>query len=114
MNITRENESNNTKYITTENVKYIVSKHGVANGDTIEDYIVQNASNKMLGFLCDYWKLKVQLTPSTRELNYFLKLVSVSNDAKAKMVEEQNFFEKELYFYAVIKERIQVSGKLLS
>lgn len=107
----QENVINKSHYITTENVQFIISKHGVANGDVIEDYYIHNASDKMLGFLCDYWKLKVQLTPNTRVLNYFLKLVSVSNDAKAKMVEEQKFFEKELYFYAVIKERIQVSGK---
>lgn len=110
----QENEFRKSKHISSENVKFIVSKHGVANGNSVENYCIQNASDKMLGFLCDYWKLKVQLTPNKMMLHYFLKLISVSNDAKAKMVAEQKFFEKELYFYAEIKKRIQVSGKLIN
>ncbi|KOB72621.1 putative Juvenile hormone-inducible protein [Operophtera brumata] len=105
----KEKEFRKSKYLSSENVEFIVSKHGVANGYSVEDYYIQNASDKMLGFLCDYWKLKVQLTPNKRVLHYFLKLVSVSNDAKAKMVKELQLFENELYFYTEIKERIHVS-----
>lgn len=113
MDLTQENTVSKSKYLSIENVAFIIFKHGVANGDYIEDYHLQNASDKMLGFLCDYWKLKVQLSPNSRVLHYFLKLVSVSNDAKAKMVEDYKLFEKEFYFYTEIKERIQISGKLI-
>lgn len=110
---TIKNKSSSSKYLSSEYVQSIISKNGDNCTDTIESYDIQNASDKMLGFLCDYWKLKVNLTPSKKVLHYFLKLISVSNEAKAKMVEEQMFFAKELYFYSVIKERIQVPGKYI-
>ncbi|XP_068633567.1 uncharacterized protein [Battus philenor] len=65
----------------------------------------------MLGFLCDYWKLKVQLNFNENErklLSFFIKAISVSNEAKANMVKEMKLFEKELFFYSVIKRQIEV------
>lgn len=100
-----------SEYITEEEIKLIISKHTAAGEENvIENFNVTNASDKMLGFLCDYWKLQVNLRPSNKVLRYFIKVVSVTNAAKTEMVQKLKLFDKEFYFYAVIKRSIEIPG----
>ncbi|KAI5644285.1 ecdysteroid kinase domain-containing protein [Phthorimaea operculella] len=66
----------------------------------------------MLGFLADYWKLKVAIKDDGKRkvLSYFIKAISRSNSSKADMVKEMNLFDKELQFYSVIKEVLDIPG----
>lgn len=109
---TVEQNDSKYKYITGEDIKLIVSKHRAVNEeDFIENYDIRNASDKMLGFLCDYWKVQVNLGPHNKVLQYFIKVMSVTNAAKAEMVKELRLFDKELYFYSEIKQSIEIPGK---
>lgn len=101
-------------YITEEDVKYILSSCGLTNNYiTIDNYVVNNASNKMLGFLSDYWRLKVVITSNSKKevLSFFIKAVSRSNAAKASMVKELKLFEKELAIYTIVKKALDIPGK---
>ncbi|CAG9786713.1 unnamed protein product [Diatraea saccharalis] len=101
-------------YITEEDVKIIVKKCDYSNDDvTIKYYTIENASSKMLGFLADYWRLKVIVSSDTIEENvlcFFIKAVSKTNAAKANMVKELNLFKKETFFYSILKEKMVVPG----
>lgn len=108
MSITEANGCNS--YVTEKHVDLIVSKDRNSNGETIEEYSIRIASDKMLGFLCDYWKLKVHLAPSKRVLHYFIKAISVTNEAKERIVKDLDLFEKECFFYEIVKKVISVEG----
>lgn len=103
-----ENQPDLQKYITKEDIQRIITKHDT--DEIVDCYSILNASDKMLGFLCDYWKVIVKLK-SKRTLNFFLKVISVTNQAKADVVKELDLLGKEMFFYEVIKERIKVPGK---
>lgn len=101
------------KTITEQDVKLIVKSCLSNTNAIIENYVIHNASDKMLGFLSDYWKLKVQLHVKEKRklLSFFIKAISTTNEAKANMVKELKLFDKELFFYKVIKRQIEISGK---
>lgn len=101
------------KTITEQDVKLIVKSCLSNTNAIIENYVIHNASDKMLGFLSDYWKLKVQLLVKEKRklLSFFIKAISTTNEAKANMVKELKLFDKELFFYKVIKRQIEISGK---
>ncbi|XP_072948822.1 uncharacterized protein [Epargyreus clarus] len=97
--------------ITQEAVNTIIRNYGYHNKENA-NYYVQKASDKMLGFLADYWKLKVHL-PSNNGTNkvlcFFIKAVS-QNASKADMVREMKLFDKEINFYTIIKKKIELEG----
>lgn len=114
--MTTINEKNveNINYITEEDVKHVLKSSGFTNNDIIIDnYVAQNASDKMLGFLADYWRLQVVITSKSEKqfLSFFIKAVSRSNAAKATLVKELKLFEKETAFYTLIKTALCVPGK---
>lgn len=114
MTTINENNLENINYITEEDVKHILKSSGFTNNEIIMDnYVVNNASNKMLGFLSDYWRLQIVITSKSEKqiLSFFIKAVSRSNAAKASVVKELNLFEKELTFYSIIKKAVHVRGK---
>ncbi|KAJ8722058.1 hypothetical protein PYW08_004460 [Mythimna loreyi] len=93
--------------ITEEDIKIILASYNRTNEEMIiESYSVHSASEKMLGFLAEYWKVKVLLS-DRKVLYFFIKAISRSNAAKANMVKEMRLFEKESFFYTVIKENIE-------
>ncbi|KAJ2949041.1 hypothetical protein O0L34_g5983 [Tuta absoluta] len=96
--------------ITVEDVKLILS-HSKFHNNKFK-FITFNASDKMLGFLADYWKLRVAIKDDGQRkvLPYFIKAVSRSNSSKADMVKEMNLFDKELQFYSVVKEAMDIPG----
>lgn len=110
-----EQNGNHLQYIKEEDVKLILRKYGYNKDEVvIDDFVTYNASSKMLGFLADYWKLKVNISLKNghREvLSFFIKAVSKSNAAKAIMVRELKLFQKEVFFYSILKDRMDVSGK---
>ncbi|XP_059048507.1 uncharacterized protein LOC131843778 [Achroia grisella] len=99
------------KHITEDDVNLILLKCGY-NDVTVENYDTSNASDHMLGFLGDYWKLKIQIAVENRQntvrkvLNFFIKAISKSNPSKAEIVRNMKLFDKELCFYSVIKMKI--------
>ncbi|KAM3965320.1 uncharacterized protein ACR2FA_000710 [Aphomia sociella] len=113
------------KYITDDDVKIILYKCKYSSDATLESYDIHNASTHMMGYLSDYWRLKIHIATKNKEnrtetLNFFIKAVSKSNASKAKLVRELKLFEKELGFYEVIKKNITTpnikpwSAKLIS
>ncbi|CAH2980886.1 unnamed protein product [Chilo suppressalis] len=114
MEVSKNLNIRHLNHITEEDVKIIVKKCGFTSDEiSIKDYTVNIASNKMLGFLSDYWKLKVHLSINEVEnkvLCFFIKAVSKTNAAKANMVKEMNLFKKEIFFYTVLKEKMMVPG----
>ncbi|CAH0585756.1 unnamed protein product [Chrysodeixis includens] len=105
-----QNVNSEVNYITKEDVKTILANCNNNNEEIIiENYFVHNASDKMLGFLADYWRVKVHLS-NRKVLNFFVKAISRSNAAKASMVKEMRLFDKEAFFYSVIKKKIEVPG----
>lgn len=97
-------------YITEEDIKFILSKDNSANGGKLSEYHVHTASNKMLGFLSEYLKVTVCLT-NQKMLHFFIKAISKTNVAKAKMVKEMKLFEKEMIFYLDVKKILEVIGE---
>lgn len=105
------NINSEVNYITREDVKTILAKYNNNNEEIkVDKYFVHNASDKMLGFLADYWRVKVHLS-DRKVLYFFVKAISRSNAAKASMVREMHLFDKEAFFYSVIKKKIEVPGK---
>ncbi|XP_050351256.1 uncharacterized protein LOC126774008 [Nymphalis io] len=105
-----ENESIVTTcdFITDEVIKKVI-ENSVNEDVILKNYIVFKASDKMLGFLADYWKLQIQVITSDntiKSLCFFIKAVSKSNSAKADMVNEMKLFEKEINFYTLIKSKL--------
>lgn len=117
--IEEQTKLNVVDYVTEDDVKQIVLNYGCfSNQDLliIESYNVHIASNKMLGFLSDYWKLKVAVKTNNGDrkwLSFFIKAVSRSNESKANMVKEMKLYEKELFFYTVIKNGMEVPGTII-
>ncbi|XP_035440408.2 uncharacterized protein LOC118269408 [Spodoptera frugiperda] len=110
MATTATQQNTQVNHITEEDIKLILAHYNRANEEiVIEDYSVHNASDKMLGFLAEYWKVKVLLS-NRKVLRFFIKAISRSNAAKANMVKEMHLFDKEAFFYSVIKENIEVPG----
>ncbi|XP_034832281.1 uncharacterized protein [Maniola hyperantus] len=82
------------------------------NEDTVfKSYSLHRASEKMLGFLSDYWKLEIQFTGNKQiqSNSFFIKSISQSNASKAKMVKEMKLFDKELKFYVFIRDKINLA-----
>ncbi|KPI94428.1 hypothetical protein RR46_04496 [Papilio xuthus] len=106
--------SSTIKTVTEKDVKLIVKSCSLNTNAIIENYVIHNASDKMLGFLSDYWKLKVQLLVSEKRLvlSFFIKAISTTNEAKAKMVKDLKLFDKELFFYNVIKRQLEISDMM--
>ncbi|GBP65405.1 hypothetical protein EVAR_103287_1 [Eumeta japonica] len=79
---------------------------------SIYGYNITKASDKMLGYLSEYWKLNVQfkIKNEVRSLVFFIKGVPRNNTAKAAVVRELKLFNKELMFYTRIKEKIDIKG----
>ncbi|CAH1638188.1 unnamed protein product [Spodoptera littoralis] len=110
MATTAAEENTQVNHITEEDIKLILAHYNRGNEEiVIEDYSVHNASDKMLGFLAEYWKVKVLLS-SQKVLHFFIKAISRSNAAKASMIKEMRLYDKEAFFYSVIKENIEVPG----
>lgn len=100
-------------HITEEDIKLILATYNRGNEEIVmENYSVNPASDKMLGFLAEYWKVKVHLS-NRKVLYFFIKAVSRTNSAKATMVKEMRLFDKESFFYSVIKENIEIPGEYL-
>lgn len=100
--------------ITDEDVKCIIKNSGLTNKyTTIDNYVVNNASDTMLGFLSDYWRLQVAVTTKSKKevLSFFIKAVSRSNAAKANLVKELHLFDKEFAFYSIVKKALDFPGK---
>ncbi|XP_028171266.1 uncharacterized protein LOC114360693 [Ostrinia furnacalis] len=101
-------------YIKDEDVKLIIAKYGYSSDEVcIDNFVTHNACNNMLGFLADYWRLKVNIILKNghkETLSFFIKAVSRTNAAKAVMVRELKLFQKETFFYNVLKDRMEVSG----
>lgn len=117
MTTLNENLMEQINYITEEDVEHVLKSCGFRNNDIIIDnFVVNNASNKMLGFLADYWRLQVVITTKSEKqvLSFFIKAVSRSNAAKASVVKELNLFQKESTFYSIIKTALEVPGKFYS
>ncbi|XP_047533049.1 uncharacterized protein LOC125068089 [Vanessa atalanta] len=98
-------------FITEEVIKKVIV-NSVKEDVILKNYVVFNASDKMLGFLADYWKMQVQVITSDNKiklLSFFIKAVSKTNSAKADMVNEMKLFEKETNFYTVIKSKLNTS-----
>lgn len=92
----------------------VANTEDIQEGVVIKDYSVDQASDKMLGFLGDYWRLKVELVTSendTLHKIFFIKAISKSNAAKADMVRDMNLFEKESWFYNVMVKKMTNNGK---
>lgn len=111
-------ETNNGKtvvnYILEKEVAMVV-KNYFKEKAVLQNYSIDFASQNMLGFLCDYLRLSICVTLDANEkrvLNCFIKSVSKSNYAKAKMVKELKLYEKESRFYANIMEMLRIPGKL--
>lgn len=101
-------------YLSEEHVKTIIKNCFVREDVVMENFTIRKASDNMLGFLADYWKLQIQLifnNKDRRTLRYFIKAISTTNVAKAKMVKEMGLFDKELFFYSVIKRHLDIPGK---
>ncbi|CAH2096235.1 unnamed protein product [Euphydryas editha] len=97
----------------TQDVIIKLVECSVKKNATIKNYVILNASDKMLGFLSDYFKLQVQVNTSDNKnilLHFFVKAISKSNAAKAAMVNDMKLFEKEVTFYTVIKNKLQAPG----
>lgn len=106
-----QNLNSEVNYITKEDVKIILASYNSNNEEIkVDNYVVHNASDKMLGFLADYWRVRVHLS-NRKVLYFFVKAISRSNAAKASMVREMHLFDKEAFFYSVIKKKIEVPGK---
>ncbi|XP_032517415.2 uncharacterized protein LOC116770162 [Danaus plexippus] len=91
----------------------VANAEDIQEGVVIKDYSVDQASDKMLGFLGDYWRLKVELVTSendTLHKIFFIKAISKSNAAKADMVRDMNLFEKESWFYNVMVKKMTNNG----
>ncbi|KAJ0176652.1 hypothetical protein K1T71_007831 [Dendrolimus kikuchii] len=95
--------------ITEENVKQILYKLENNNEKAFVNYSIRKASDKMLGFLADYFRLEIH-TVHNNIFYLFIKAISRSNLAKATMMRELRSFEKETYFYSVIKKKMEISG----
>lgn len=103
-------------FITQDVIKKLVERC-VKKDASIKNYIILTASDKMLGFLSDYFKLQVQVNTGDNKntlLYFFVKAVSKSNEAKAAMVNDMNLFEKEITFYTVIKNKLKSPGKVFA
>ncbi|KAJ8722057.1 hypothetical protein PYW08_004459 [Mythimna loreyi] len=94
--------------ITDEDINLILTNYNRTNEEIfLQSYTVHSASDKILGFQAEYWKMKVHLS-NGKVLYFFIKSIPRSNAAKANMVKEMQLFEKETFFYSVIKENIEI------
>ncbi|XP_041979124.1 uncharacterized kinase-like protein D1044.1 [Aricia agestis] len=100
--------SNSDSFLSDEDISTIVKNAGV-NVKEILDYNVINLNEKMLGYMADYYKLKIDIkTDLGKEtLNYFIKAIPRTNEAKAEMALSMNLFDQELNFYRIIKGEIE-------
>lgn len=102
-----------TSTLTNEDVQLIIKSSINGAGYVIEDYVVQNTCDRMLGFLGDYWKLKVHLSSNSNEKqvrHFFIKAVPRNNEAKAAMVNDIQVFRTEMTFYTDIKVKLDSPG----
>lgn len=99
--------NNNMKNITVEDIKLIIMKYTENKMAEVTNYSVYKASDKMLGFLAEYWKVKVDLL-NRKSYSFFIKAISRTNIAKAEMVREMKLFDKEARFYLELKRLMEV------
>ncbi|XP_013186930.1 uncharacterized protein LOC106132139 [Amyelois transitella] len=101
------------KFITEENLKQIVENCGYTDKELSFKTYLKHASDKMLGFIADYWRLQIHVTNnksgSRKVLHFFIKGASKSNEAKANMAKEYNLLEKEVLLYATIKKKLDIN-----
>lgn len=96
--------------VSDADVKSIVSNYlDLENDCAISNYSIYKASDQMLGYIADYWKLKCHLTDE-RVLSFFIKAISRCNPAKANMIRKMKLFDKELSFYSLIRKNMMVAG----
>ena len=96
-------------------VKQILKSSGYTENICVKKCIIHSASDNMLGFLAEYWKLKIELITNSNEtktLHYFIKAVSRSNEAKANMVNEMKLFQKEYFFYTTFTGKLKIPGNI--
>ncbi|XP_045498040.1 uncharacterized protein LOC123696079 [Colias croceus] len=102
------------QYISEEDIKIVTEKYFGTENVVAHTYSIEFASKHiMLGFLCDYLKLSINARLNNEEIknvSCFIKSISKSNKAKAAMVQDLKLFDKELKFYTLIKDRIQIPG----
>lgn len=111
----RQEDTCETKFVSKQDAIKILKKCTQVIKDAVfKNYSLRRASDKMLGFLSDYWKLEIQYTTGNKQIekiSLFIKSIPKSNASKAKMVKEMNLFENEYKFYAIIREKINLKGK---
>uniref|UniRef100_A0A0K8VQP4 CHK kinase-like domain-containing protein n=1 Tax=Bactrocera latifrons TaxID=174628 RepID=A0A0K8VQP4_BACLA len=78
----------------------------------IVNYALEKGSNELVGFMGEYFKLRVQIADEQspqgiRELCCFVKSVPVSNELQRAECERKNFFRKEICAYTAILPNIQ-------
>ncbi|XP_014093610.3 uncharacterized protein [Bactrocera oleae] len=78
----------------------------------IASYTLEKGSNDLVGFMGEYFKLRVQIadehsTEGKRELCCFVKSVPVSNELQRAECERKCFFRKEICAYTAILPNIQ-------
>ncbi|XP_011193775.2 uncharacterized protein Chka_1 [Zeugodacus cucurbitae] len=78
----------------------------------ITSYELEKGSNELVGFMGEYFKLRVQIcgkhsTYDIKELCCFVKSVPVSNELLRAECERKNFFRKEICAYTAIMPNIQ-------
>lgn len=104
----------NKQLITEDEAKVILAKFGYnLNEIKIESIGVKKAEeDKILGFVADHFLLKVVLISNNEKKvqTFFIKTVSQENEAKAAIINDFDMFDKELMFFTVIKDKIDVPG----
>lgn len=104
----------NKQLITEDEAKVILAKFGYnLNEIKIESIGVKKAEeDKILGFVADHFLLKVVLISNNEKKvqTFFIKTVSQENEAKAAIINDFDMFDKELTFFTVIKDKIDVPG----
>ncbi|XP_039949876.1 uncharacterized protein LOC120767734 [Bactrocera tryoni] len=78
----------------------------------IVSYALEKGSNELVGFMGEYFKLRVQIADEqspegTRELCCFVKSVPLSNELQRAECERKSFFRKEICAYTAILPNIQ-------
>ncbi|CAF4917487.1 unnamed protein product [Pieris macdunnoughi] len=99
-------------YISEKEIAKVIKIYFKENA-VFENYSIDFASQNMLGFLCDYLRLNINVSVGANEkrvLNCFIKSISKSNKAKAEMVKELKLYEKESKFYTIIIEKLRTPG----
>lgn len=107
-------ENHKPQYVKEDDLKVILSKCGyVINEIKILHYEVNLAcENKMLGFLAEHLILKITVMSDDKQKTHSFFIKALPRDAgKALFVSSLNLFEKELIFYQIIKNKMDLPGQ---